>query len=108
MRIPGDRGKGELPIMCTLSSRELADRRDELLPGLVQKAAAIDRLEHGVRLTFAPDDGLLTELARVIDRERQCCQFLRFDLSVAPARGPIRLEVTGPPGTADFLADLLP
>jgi hypothetical protein len=43
----------------------------------------------------------------VIDAERQCCRFLRFQLTVEPDLGPMWLEVAGPPGTADFLTDLL-
>jgi hypothetical protein len=36
--------------------------------------------------------------------ESQCCPFLRFQLTVELGGGPVWLELTGPPGTRDFLA----
>jgi hypothetical protein len=44
------------------------------------------------------------ELAHLIDLEHQCCPFLKFRLTVEPGAGPLRLELTGPDGTKDFLA----
>jgi hypothetical protein len=109
LRIPEDRSKAaDLPIVCSLPADEIARRRTELLPALVEKAVAIDRVDNGVRLTFDAASGLLGELADVIDRERQCCQFFRFHLTVSPGLGPILLEVSGPPGAAEFLESLLP
>ncbi len=43
-------------------------------------------------------------LGEFIQLERQCCPFLRFQLTVEPGGGPIWLELTGPPGTREFLA----
>jgi len=98
----------DLPIACTLSAHELACGAAELLPGLAAVADAVRPRADGVRLKFAGETGLVTRLAAVIERERQCCQFLRFRLDVAPARGPIMLQIDGPPGTREFLAGLHP
>jgi len=37
----------------------------------------------------------------------KCCRFLRFAVAAEPDGGPISLEVTGPPGTAQFLEQLV-
>lgn len=50
----------------------------------------------------------LPELSEVIELERKCCPFLRFVLTVEPAGGPLRLELSGAAGTKEFLASLLP
>jgi hypothetical protein len=42
----------------------------------------------------------------LIQVERLCCPFLRFDLTV-PAAGPVHLALTGPPGTRELLANWL-
>jgi hypothetical protein len=97
----------ELPIACTLDAKDLGQRRGDLLPGLVARAVAVEPLDDGVRLRFDSAPGLLGELVRVIDAERRCCRFLRFEISVASDLGPIALYVTGPPGTAAFLSQLL-
>jgi hypothetical protein len=98
----------DLPIACTLSAHEVRCGAAELLPGLAESADAVRPVSHGVRFEFAAADGVVARIAAVIERERQCCQFLRFRLEVAPALGPVALEVDGPPGTAEFLASLHP
>ena len=97
----------DLPIACALSPAELRAQGDELLPGLAATAVARADLPDGVRLEFAPSSEALARIARVIDRERQCCPFLRFTLAVPPGGGPFTLDVTGPPGTRELLGDLM-
>ena len=46
-------------------------------------------------------------IARAVDAERQGCRFLRFRITVEPDGGPIVLELTGPPGTREFISALL-
>ena len=44
--------------------------------------------------------------ADVIERERSCCRFLQFVLTVPPGDGPFQLDITGPDGTTGFLAEV--
>ena len=97
----------DLPIACTLDATTLAERAGALLPGLARRAASRVALPDGVRLTFTPTAGLLIAIADVLAAEHECCGFLRFQLTVEPGDGLVLLEVTGPPGTADFLAQLI-
>jgi hypothetical protein len=97
----------DLPIVCTLSPDALRARRDGLLSTLVRRAEARDELPEGLRLRFAPTDEMLSTIARAVDAERRCCRFLRFEIVVQPDGGPIVLELTGPPGTREFVAALL-
>ncbi len=99
--------KLRVSIACTLTSAELQSRGAELLPRLVARAVGRVPVTDGFRWAFTPTEGLLAELARVIDAERQCCRFLRFTVAAEPDGGPISLEVTGPPGTAQFLEQLV-
>ena len=94
------------PIACTLLPDELRAAGAELIPGLAARAATVEALADGLRLTFAPSDGVVADIARVIDRERRCCRFLHFALRVAPDGGPIALDITGPAGTREMLSDL--
>ena len=96
----------ESPIMCTLSTADLQRRRDELLPGLMRRAELRETIPGGLRMRFAESSDLMVDLVRMIDAERQCCRFLRFQLMVEPDLGPIWLEVTGPAGTTEFLSEL--
>lgn len=98
----------EFPIACTLCGDDLTCGAADLLPALVEHAAQVRTLPEGLRLEFVAASGLVPRIASVIERERQCCQFLRFRLEVSPGLGAIALEVDGPPGTAAFFAGLHP
>jgi hypothetical protein len=94
----------ELPVACTLSEPELAVRRAGVLAAIRRDQQETRWLPDGVALRFAAAPDRLATLATFVDLERRCCAFLRFRLTVEPGEGPIWLELTGPPGTREFLA----
>jgi hypothetical protein len=94
----------DLPIACTLTPDQLRQGRDALLPGIMARAERLDRLADGVRCHFIAVGGLIPAIATMIEAERQCCRFLRFTLTAESGEGTLILDVTGPPGTVDFLA----
>ena len=97
----------ELPIACELTQPEIEERRQGLLPALLLHALERTAVAEGFRWRFAPGSDLLAAVVQAIDRERQCCRFLRFQLTVEPDTGPVWLEVTRPQGTAKFLEELI-
>jgi hypothetical protein len=97
----------DLPIVCTLTPDALRARREGLLSTLVRQAADREDLPEGLRLRFSSTEDTLSTIARTVEAERHCCRFLRFAISVEPDGGPIILELTGPPGTREFVAALL-
>lgn len=97
----------DLPVVCTLRPGELTARATQLLPGVVAAATARYAIEGGFRFEFQPSGEVLASIIRMIDAERQCCQFLRFQLTVEEALGPVVLQVTGPPGSQEFLRAMI-
>lgn len=108
LRIVDDRGDNhrmaDLPIACTLSPAALKARRDDLLGALLRCSTECSDLPNGLRLCFAPGGQMLADVARAVDAERQCCRFLSFTITVDADGGPITLDLTGPPGTREFLS----
>jgi len=96
-----------LPIACSLTPAAIRARREGLLSELLRRASAHQELQDGHRLEFAAEDDALFTIARAVNAERQCCRFLRFHVTVEPDGGPILLELSGPPGTREFLSALL-
>jgi hypothetical protein len=94
------------PVACSLTPAAIEAGRAGLLPGLAEIATAREATPDGYRLTFAAAPDTLQRIARVIDAERQCCRWLRFDLEVPPSGGPIVLALSGPAGAQEFLAAL--
>jgi hypothetical protein len=97
----------ELPIVCTLTPNALRARREGLLSDLMRQAEGHDELPEGLRLRFAATGDRLSTIARAVEAERHCCRFLRFGITVESDGGPIFLELSGPPGTREFVAALL-
>ena len=97
----------DLPIVCTLGPPALAARREGLLSDLMRRADDHQDLTEGHRLRFSGDGDTFGAIARAVDAGRQCCRFLRFQITVEPDGGPVWLDLTGPPGTRDFLSALL-
>src|SRR5262245_38654256 len=97
----------ELPVACSLDGASLAARRSGLLDDVLRRASSRDTLPDGLRFTFAASSETLDLLARAIDAERQCCRFLTFHLIVEPDLGAFVLDLTGPSGTREFLAELV-
>ena len=96
-----------LPVACTLSPETLAARRAGLLPAFALEAETREQAPDGLRLRFSASTERLQRIAAVIDAERPCCRFLRFDLTVEPDGGPVWLTLSGPPGTKEFLGALI-
>ena len=100
--------KSDLPIACTLTPDELRRGREALLPGIISRAEAHESLADGFRFRFASGEGVIPAIAAMVDAERRCCRFLQFQVTAEPDEGPVWLEVTGPPGTSDWLAAWIP
>lgn len=96
----------EQPIVCTLSPAALQARRERLLAQLIRRTRDRQELADGHRFVFDATEEMVPTIARVMDAERQCCRFLRFQLTVEPDGGPVLLDLTGPPGTREFSSAL--
>ena len=92
-------------IACSLDPAALQQRTGTLWE-FIGRANERTELKNGFEFTFGPGSANLQELVQIVDLERSCCKFLRFIITVEPADGPVRLEVSGPEGTKEFLASL--
>ncbi len=96
----------DLPIACNLTDPEFQRRRADLLKTFQGSLLQKKELADGYAYRFPVDGSWIIELARLITFERECCPFLKFNLRIEPANGPVWLELTGPEGTKDFLLSL--
>lgn len=93
----------EIPIACSLSDAEFRARRDEVLPQVMKKALEQIELEDGFAYRFSIGDEILYAIAEMVNLERECCEFLRFQVTVETGSKEIRLEITGADGAKDFI-----
>jgi len=87
-----------------LTEPELQERRRTVLQKFKSAVTEVRELESGYSYCLPSDEEWLTELTSLVNLERRCCPFLKFTITAEPDGGPLRLELTGPPGTKDFLA----
>jgi len=82
-------------IACTLTGPQLAERRNTIRNTLRKATVRTHRLVNGYAYDFQFTGELPAQLERLVALERQCCQFLTFNIVETP--NTIRLEVTGSP-----------
>ncbi len=96
----------DLPVACSLMPAELQERRGNVLSKIRCAVSEVTELKDGFKYQFASKGELFPELANLIQLEHQCCPFLTFRLTVEPGNGSLLLEMTGPEGTKEFLAEI--
>jgi hypothetical protein len=94
-----------LPIACTLTDAEMRKRRADILDAVRRAVLDITPSPDGYAHRFEPTSEILSQLARLVDLERQCCAFLTFRISAEAERQPICLEITGAPEVKTVIAD---
>src|ERR1700722_4282165 len=93
----------DLPVACTLTDADLRQRRAGILDSVQRALLDIPSLPDGYMYGFEATSEILSQLARLVDLECQCCAFLTFQITVGAGK-PICLEITGPPEAKDVIA----
>ena len=97
----------EIPVACCLTDEELRSREATLLAQFKSALMATEELADGYFFRIPGDKKWLALAAELIAAERECCPFLRFELTAEPAMGPVTVRMTGPSGTKEFLKSIL-
>ena len=95
------------PLVCNMGVFTPAEREIHIQTAtrLFQSVQNIQEVENGYEFIFFNLSGseILTRMAEFIAKERLCCPFLKFTLSIDTDPQPIALILTGPDGTQEFL-----
>ena len=70
-----------------------------------ERSSTSPPLPNGYAYVFEATSEILSQLARLVDLERQCCAFLTFRIVVEAGLQPICIEITGPPEAKAIIAD---
>lgn len=99
-------GVRESPFACdTLALDPVARKRhfDVLGPEIVAKRVAVEELADGYEFTLPNDKTTYDQVAEWANGERLCCPFFDISLRATPEHGPLKLRITGRPGTKAFM-----
>lgn len=95
----------ETEFACDLTVLSAEEREDfaSVTDSLFTAVQETRELENGFAFRFLNQPGQLAQIALFIERESQCCSFLKFKLEVKPNTGPVWLHIDGETGTKEFL-----
>ncbi len=97
----------EIPVACCLSDEQLRNREATLLAQFKAALIKSEELDNGYSFRVLGDRKSIALVAELIVAERECCPFLKFELSIEPGMGPVSVRMTGPAGTKEFLKSIL-
>ena len=77
--------------------------REPLLSVVLDLIKSVQEVEDGYLLSFGREPHVLPQLAQLMQVERVTNPFIRMSLTMESKDGPVKLELSGPEGTKDFL-----
>jgi len=96
-----------LPVACRLSEPDKREREATLIAQLKSGVIAVEEVGDGYAFQLPGEQKWLLLVAELVAAERECCPFLKFQLTAEPAMGALTLKITGPEGTKGFLKSVL-
>ena len=94
------------PFACNygaLSPAEIKRHFNDLGPALRKIKTGVKELPDGYAFRFPNDPKTFAMLSEWIEQERRCCPFFDIALRVEHENGPVWMELTGRPGTKEFV-----
>ena len=95
------------PIACSLTTAEFRDREAKLLAQFRSAIVETEELQEGYSFRLPGDGKWIMLVAELIVAERECCPFLTFELAALLNKGPLIVQVIGPPGAKEFVKTVL-
>ena len=97
------------PLVCDTGALTATERgrHRSVTSRLRDKVVDVERLECGYRLWLPGDLTTMELVAEFVSRERLCCPFLSFTVTVPSGDERMGLELTGPAGTRELLSAAL-
>lgn len=94
------------PFACNLNAFTAQERKrhfEELSPALLARMTGKRELANGYAFQFRNDAKTFAMLSEWVEQERRCCPFFDIVLKVDREGGPLWMELTGRPGTKQFV-----
>jgi len=90
-------------IQCSLTDAELVQRKEELKDKIFSKLTRKEETEDGFVYFFDDDKVMLEHLFEFVEKEKSCCPFFKFDISILPFANGIALQISGSEEVKEFL-----
>lgn len=82
-------------VSCSLSSEELLERKVYLRESIMSKVDRKEVQANAYVFYFKDDPLLLQDIMEFMQKEKACCPFFKFDLSILPFEKGLALQISG-------------
>lgn len=93
----------EISIKYPLSEEAARELREPVLAIAMDSLKSVHEIDDGYSLNFGRDSSVIKALTQMMEIERVVNPFLRMALVSESSQGPIKLDLSGPSGTRQFL-----
>ncbi len=95
----------DAPLVCDLSVLNESDRARmaKVSMEIVKMMESVHPLAQGYSFHASNNSDTLRKIAEWIPLEQACCPFLHFEITVGGGQTDVIVNLTGPPGTREFL-----
>lgn len=90
-------------VECALTDAELMERKEWLRTEIFPKTVKKESTESSQTYYFDDDDQLLAQLMEFTQKEKSCCPFFKFDLSILPFNQGIAFGISGSTEAMEFI-----
>ena len=80
---------------CSLTSEELMERKAYLSNEIFPKVINREKQTNGFVYYFKDDSTLLGQVFEFIQKEKACCPFFKFDVSILPFEKGFAMQISG-------------
>ena len=90
-------------LSCSLTSEALQERRAVLKTEIFNRLLRKEEIAQGFIYYFGDTEGLAEKITELMLKEKACCPFFKFDLSILPFNKGIALQISGSKAVKDML-----
>ena len=92
-------------LQCSLTDEDLLERKQVLKESVFSKVTRKEEKTNGFVYYFKDEEGLLNDALEFIQKEKSCCPFFKFDVSILPFDHGFAIQISGSEEAIGMLKD---
>jgi len=92
-------------IECSLTDADLLERKSQLKTQIFSQLRDKQSTSNGFVYYFEEDPEFMNLVWEFVQKEKTCCPFFKFDLSILPFGKGFALQISGAPAAVELLVD---
>ncbi len=94
-------------VQCSLTAAEEMERKEELKEEIFSKTIRTEEIQNGFVFFFEQDLELLKIAMEYVLKEKACCPFFKFDISILPFDQGFAIQLSGSEEAKEFIREFV-